>query len=252
MKSEEAKRLLEVFRPGGADMDDPRFVEALLQTERDPELGRWFDGQRRFDSQFVEGLKTISVPADLQDAILAGRKVVRPSLWQNWRVRAAVAASVVFLAVTGGVLATNKPSQFADFRAELIEQAWDGNTHLDMESSDVRQIQNWLTGNHASAEFSLPDGLRDTRLLGCRIVEVNGLRVPMLCLADGPKHMHLFVLEGSQLARLPSTDKPDFEKCGAWKTASWQQGDKTYVLTGMKYQAFVSKFRRGGRWTMSG
>ena len=252
MKSEEAKRLLEVFRPGGADMDDPRFVEALRQTERDPGLGRWFEEQRRFDSQFVEGLKTISVPADLQDAILTGRKVVSPSLWQNWRVRAAVAASVVFLAVAGGVLATNKPSQFADFRAELIEQAWDGNTHLDMESSDVRQIQNWLAGNHASAEFSLPDGLRDTRLLGCRIVEVNGLRVPMLCLADGPKHMHLFVLEGSQLAKLPFGGDPDFEKCGVWKTASWQQGDKTYVLTGMKYQAFVSKFRKGGRWTMSG
>jgi len=252
MKSEEAKRLLEVFRPGGADMDDPRFVEALVQTERDPVLRRWFDEQRRFDSQFVEGLKTVSVPPDLQDAILASRKVVRPGVWQDWRMRAAVAAGVVFLAIAGGVLATSKPNQFADFRAELIEQAWDGNTHLDMESSDVRQIQNWLTQNHASAEFSLPDGLRDMRLLGCRIVEADGLRVPMLCLADGPKHMHLFVLDGSQLAQLPFDGKPDFEKCGVWKTASWQQGDKTYVLTGMKYQAFVNKFRKSGRWTMSG
>ena len=252
MKSEEAKRLLEVFRPGGADMNDPRFVEALLQTERDPRLGRWFDEQRRFDDQFVEGLKTISVPSDLQDAILASRKVVRPRLWQDWRVRAAVAASVVFLAVAGGVLATSKSAQFADFRAELIEQAWDGNAHLDLESSDVRQIQSWLASKHVPAEFALPEGLSDTRLLGCRIVEADGLRVPMLCLADGPRHMHLFVLEGSQLAQLPFEGKPDFEKCGVWKTASWQQGDKTYVLTGMKYQAFVSKFRKGGRWTMSG
>lgn len=252
MKSEEAKRLLEVFRPGGADMDDPRFVEALVQTERDPVLRRWFDEQRRFDNQFVEGLKTVSVPLDLQDAILSSRKVVRPGLWQDWRLRAAVAASVVFLAVVGGVLATNKPSQFGDFRAELIEQAWDGHAHLDLESSDVRQIQSWLASKHVPAEFTLPEGLSDTRLLGCRIVEANGLRVPMLCLADGPKHMHLFVLERSQLAQLPFDGRPDFEKCGAWKTASWQQGDKTYVLTGMKYQAFVSKFRKGGRWTMSG
>lgn len=252
MNSEEAKQLLEVFRPGGADMDDPRFVEALLQTERDPQLGRWFDEQRRFDGQFVEGLKTVSVPSDLQDAILANRKVVRPGHWQEWRVRAAVAASVVFLAIAGGVLAQNKPSQFADFRAELIEQAWDGNAHLGFESSDVRQIQQWLASRNATSEFSLPDGLSDARLLGCRIVEADGLRVPMLCLADGPRHMHLFVLEGSQLAQLPFDGKPDFEKCGVWKTASWQQGDKTYVLTGMKYQAFVNKFRKGGRWTMSG
>jgi hypothetical protein len=252
MKSDEAKRLLEVFRPGGADMGDPRFVEALVQTERDPQLGRWFDEQRRFDNQFLEGLKTVSVPADLQGAILAGRKVVHPGHWHDWRVRVAVAASVAILAIAGGVLATSKPNQFADFRAELIEQAWDGNTHLDLESSDVRQIQTWLASKHVPAEFALPDGLRDTRLLGCRIVEANGLRVPMLCLADGPKHMHLFVLEGSQLEKLPFDDKPDFEKCGMWKTASWQQGDMTYVLTGMKYQTFVNKFRKGGRWTMSG
>ena len=64
--------------------------------------------------------------------------------------------------------------------------------------------------------------------------------------------MHLFVLDGLQLARLPAGDKPDFEKCGAWRTASWQQGDMTYVLTGMKYHTFVSKFRKAGRWTMSG
>ena len=252
MNSEEAKRLLEVFRPGGADMDDPRFTEALVQTERDPALGRWFNEQRAFDGQFAEGMKTVAVPPDLQESILASRKVVRPALWRDWRARAAVAASIAILAVAGGVMAANRPVQFADFRAELIEQAWDGSAHLDFESSDARQIQKWLSSMNASAEFSLPEGLRDTQLIGCRIVEADGLRVPMLCLVDGPKHMHLFVLEGTQLARSPSTDRPDFEKCGAWKTASWQQGNKTYVLTGMKYLTFVSKFRKGGRWTMSG
>ena len=252
MNSEQAKQLLEVFRPGGTDTADPRFMEALLQTERDPQLGRWFEEQRRFDGQFVAGLKSVSVPRDLQDAILSSRKVVRPGLWQTWHARAALAASVIFLAVAGGVLATSKPAQFADFRAELIQQAWDGNAHLDFESSDVRQVQQWLAGNNAAATFSLPEGLSHTHLIGCRIVEADGRRVPMLCLTDGPKHMHLFVLDGLQMAQLPAGDKPDFQKCGSWKTASWQQGDKTYVLTGMKYQTFVSKFRKGGRWTMSG
>ena len=45
MKSEEAKQLLEVFRPGGEDLGDPRFLEALKQTECDPALGRWFAEQ---------------------------------------------------------------------------------------------------------------------------------------------------------------------------------------------------------------
>ena len=53
-------------------------------------------------------------------------------------------------------------------------------------------------------------------------------------------------------AGLPPLGTPDFQKCGGWKTTSWQHGRQTYVLTGMKYQTFVSKFRKSGRWTMSG
>ena len=252
MNSEEAKRLLEVFRPGGADMEDPRFTEALLQTERDPELGRWFEEQRRFDQQFAEGVKSISVPHGLRESILAGRKVVRLGRWAQWRARAAVAACFVILAVGGSVVAVNKPAQFPEFRAELIDQAWDGGAHLDIESSDPKQIQRWLTRNNSSAAFSMPEGLQDAHLIGCKLVETDGLRVPMLCLSDGARHMHLFLLGGLQMAQMPPTDKPDFEKCGVWKTASWQQGGTTYVLTGMKYQAFVNKFRKGGRWTISG
>lgn len=252
MNSEEAKRLLAVFRAGGADMENPRFVEALLQAERDRELGRWFEDQRRFDQQFVEGVKMIPVPADLRDSILARRKILRFSRWAHWRARAAVAASFVLLAVGGGVLATNQPAQFTEFRAELIEQAWDGGAHLDFESSDPEKIQRWLVRNNASASFSLPDGLKDAHLIGCKLVETDGFRVPMLCLSDGARHMHLFLVDGLQMAHMPSSAKPDFEKCGVWKTASWQQGGTTYVLTGMKYQTFVNKFRKGGRWTMSG
>lgn len=252
MNSEEAKRVLEMFRASGADMEDPRFAEALLQTERDPELGRWFEEQRRFDQSFVDGVKTIPVPQDLRDSILAQRKVVRLSHWARWRARAAVAACFAVLAVGSAVVAMNRPTPFPKFRAELLDQAWDGGAHLDIESSDLKQIQRWLARNNAASTFTLPEGLQDAHLIGCKLVETDGLRVPMLCLSDGARHMHLFLLEGLQMAQMPPNDKPDFEKCGVWKTASWQQGGTTYVLTGMKYQTFVNKFRKGGRWTISG
>ena len=252
MKSQEAKRLLEIYRPGSADEADPRFGEALAQAGRDPELARWFEDLRRFDRQLADSLKTVSAPTDLKDAILASRKVVRPAFWQNWRAQAAAAAAITALAIAGGEMAMNRPSQFPEFRSELIQQAWDGQSHLDFESSDVIRVRQWLAGQNASAEFVVPDALRDARIVGCRIVEADGHRVPMLCLADGIKHMHLFVLDGVQLAKLPSEDSPDFEKCGGWKTVSWQHEEKTYVLAGLKYQTFVSKFRKAGRWAMSG
>lgn len=253
MNSKEARRLLEVYRPGGADAQDPQFQEALKQAGRNPALAGWFEEQRNFDATFVENLKALSAPADLKDSILAARKIVKPGRWHDWRVRtAAAAASVILLAVAGGLLGTTRAERFPEFRAELIEQAWDGQAHLDFESSDVQRIKLWLAQHNASPDFTLPQGLQDTRVVGCRIVEAEGRRVPMLCLADGPRHMHLFVVDETQFAGLPPQGAPDFQKCGGWKTTSWQHRGQTYVLTGMKYQTFVSRFRKSGRWTMSG
>lgn len=253
MKSHEARQLLEVYRPGGADAQDPQFQEALKEARRDPALAGWFEEQRNFDAAFAENLKAVPAPLDLKDAILAARKIVKPWLWHDWRVRAAAAAAgVVLLAVAGGLPGTTRTERFPEFRAELIEQAWDGQTHLDFESSDVQRIKLWLAQHNASPDFTLPQGLQNTRIVGCRIVEADGRRVPMLCLADGAKHMHLFVVDETQFAGLPPLGTPDFQKCGSWKTTSWQHRSQTYVLTGMKYQTFVSKFRKSGRWTMSG
>ena len=252
MNSQEARRLLEVFRPSGADAGDPRFAEALEVVKRDPELARWFDEQRQFDARIAGSLQRISPPVDLRGSILAGGKVVRPPFWQVWGARAAVAAAVAALAVAAGVFASGRSTRFPEFRKELVEQAWNGESHLNLESSDIAQIKQWLASHGADADFMVPVSLAETRVHGCRIVVVAGRRVPMLCLADGPKHLHLFVVNRADFAELPPQGAPDFEKCGAWKTASWRQGDKTYVLTGMKYQTFVSKFRKAGRWTLSG
>jgi len=253
MKSKEARQLLEVCRPSGADAQDLQIQEALKQAGRDPALAGWFEEQRNFDATFAANLKAVVAPADLKDSILAARKIVRPGLWHDWRVRAtAAAAAVVLLAVAGGLPGTTRAERFPEFRAQLIEQAWDGQAHLDFESSDVQHIRLWLSQHNVSPDFALPQGLHDTRIVGCRIVEAEGRRVPMLCLTDGPKHMHLFVVDETQFAGLPPHGTPDFQKCGGWKTTSWQHGNQTYVLTGMKCLTFVSKFRKSGRWTMSG
>ena len=252
MNSEEAKQLLEVHRPGSADADDPRFAEALDRAQGDPELSRWLKAQNKFDALMAEGLRTIDAPADLKASILASRRVIRIPLWRETRVRVAMAACAVGLAVLGTSLFGQKAPRFPEFREDLVARAWDGDAHLEFESSDVTRIKQWLAKEQATADLSLPTGLQNARVHGCRMVEVDGRRVPMLCLSEGLRHMHLFVVNGAMFADLPPAAAPDFQKCGAWKTASWQQGDRTFVLTGLKYQAFVSKFRKMGRWDFSG
>jgi hypothetical protein len=253
MNREEARQLLEVFRSGGADMNDPRFMEALALLENDPELNKQFDDQRRFDLRVTASIQAaIPVPPDLRNAILAGCKPSRPARWTDWRAPVAVAACVAAIFLVVGTLFAQRTPKFTDFRAQLVHEAWDGGAHLEVESSDPRAIQAWLAGQNVASDFTLPAGLQDVRLVGCRIVEVDGARIPMLCMASGMRHIHLFVVDGVQLAQLPPDNSPDFEKCGSWKTASWRDGDTTYVLTGMKVNAFIEKFRKGGRWTMSG
>jgi len=252
MKSQEAKSILQVYRPGGGDAADPRFAKALEQVGRDPELARWFGEQTSFDAAAAGGVKSIGVPADLKASILAGSKVVKFPLLQDWRVRAALAASVVALTAMAGTLLGRGPAEFADFRKQLIEDAWGGDSHVDDELLDWSEAKRWLARHNVETNFALPPALAELRVHGCKMVEVDGRNVPFVCLADGPKHLHLFVVHDMNLRDLPSAGAPDFEKCGAWKTASWQQDGKTFVLTGMNYQTFVSKFRKAGRWTTSG
>lgn len=253
MKIRKLKQLLEVFRPGGGDVKEPAFAEALRQVEGDPRLTQWFTDQRRFDRIIAGSLKALTVPADLKESILANRKVVvvQPVRWTNWRFSAA-AAFLILAAIAAGTLATRKTTPFSEFRTALVDKAWAGDSHLDFESSDIDRVRQWFARQFVNTNFKLPDGLRQASVIGGSVVEADGYRVPMVCLADGTRHLHLFVVEGRPFSELPAEGGPDFEKCAQWKTAAWRDGGKTYVLTGMNYQTFVSRFRKSGRWTTSG
>jgi hypothetical protein len=52
-----AKLMLSAYRPNGADAQDPVFKEALELAQRDPELARWFRGERDFDQMISSKLR---------------------------------------------------------------------------------------------------------------------------------------------------------------------------------------------------
>jgi len=260
MNSDEARKVLETCRPGGADAQDPRVCEAMEQVRRDPELRLWWADQQAFDSVMAEGLKSIPVPGDLRAALLTGRPRVvrRPAswwrpAWGGWQVRAAAAAAIGLLAaVLAGAFTPRGPTPFADFRRQMVEDGWGTESHLAYRSADFPRVKQWLARNGGPTAFSLPSEFRQRRLHGCNVVDVDGHPVAVLCFAQGSRHLHLFVTEGVQFAGLPQRGMPDFERCGHWKTTAWQDGKRTFVLTGMDYPTFVTTFRKAGRWTMSG
>ena len=216
MNSQEAREILESLPPGASAASDARVAEALRQAERDPALGRWLAGLRAFDQSMRVAVAGIPVPADLKASLLASPQIVRIPLWRDWRARAA-AAAVVLLAGLGALVLQRAPLRFAEFRNELIAHDWAGDPHLDFESRDLPQVQRWLSSHGASGDFALPAVLSEWHLHGCRIVERDHEKVSLLCLGNGVKHLHLFVLNRADFPDLPPTDAPDFEKCGGWK-----------------------------------
>lgn len=252
MTREEASKILESARPAGATHDDPQVAEALRLAARDPELSRQLERQRALDAAVTAGLKTIPVPPLLQDAILAERKIVRPHFWQDWRTASAAAAAIALLLGGTFLFIQQSRASFTEFRQELVAENWAGDPHLDYHSDDAGKIRAWLAGRNAASDFTLPAGLGELRPHGARVFEHDSKKISLVCLSDGARHLHLFVLDRPAFKDLPADGVPDFEKCGAWKTTSWRQGDKTYVLTGLSYQNFVSKFRKAGRWATSG
>lgn len=251
MTLDEAKQLLEVVRPNGRDDSDPRVAEALRLAAQDPELTRMLECQRALDTTMIAGMNAIRVPAGLKPSILAGFKIIRPHFWQDWRTATAAAAAVVLLLAGGIHLINQTTAGFAAFRKQLVTENWAGDPHLNLESGDLSEIRNWLMSQRAAGDFVLPEALAGARLHGARIFEYDGRKISLVCLSEGARHLHLFVLDRAPFSDLPPVGAPDFEKCGAWKTASWCQGNKTYVLTGMNYATFVSRFRKAGRWILS-
>jgi hypothetical protein len=73
MNSEEAKKLLELCRPGNQeDLQDPALADAFDLLESDAELRAWFDTQQAIDARISASMQAIEVPADLKANILAG------------------------------------------------------------------------------------------------------------------------------------------------------------------------------------
>ena len=71
MDKEQARFILQSFRPDGADAKDPDFAEALAVAAEDRELGDWLSAERAQDATFAAALGDLSIPEELRDSILS-------------------------------------------------------------------------------------------------------------------------------------------------------------------------------------
>src|SRR5208282_524025 len=240
MNNQEAKLILQAYRPGGRDTFDPLFAEALEQARRDPELQKWFAEEQVLDSQIQSKLRSaVAVPRDLKANLLALRKITRPVPWwfklMNFEpVKLAAAAAVVLLiGLAAFLLLPPKPTQLALFREKMVRYSMQEHEHITFESPDIAKIQQWLQARSVDANFELPAGLQGKPAQGCRVVDWNGHQATMICFVlDDGKHMDFFVMDRACLPGLPENGAPQFASANGLMTVTWAKGGKVYLLTG--------------------
>lgn len=258
MTREEVRTILQVWRPSGQDAADPRFREAMAEVERDPELARWFAEQKAFDAAMADHVQGIPVPRSLKESILAEAPGKKAPFWQidlvPWLqhagVRWAMAACFVALLAVGGWRVMRVP-QFADYRREVVEAAWDSNPHVDFRTSDLAQVKQWVFGQGVRWPLNVPSELlQSAKVVGCSVKHWRGHEIVRLCLVDGSRHEHLFVSDEIEFQDPPWEHLPDYQSFGRWTSTAWSHGDRTYVLAGIKYSEFTKRFYRDGQWRL--
>ena len=250
MNSEQAREILAAYRPGTDDARDPFFAEALELMRHDAELKVWFDETMAFDQLMRGRLARVAVPAGLREAILAERKIIRPTPWWQHRLNGRQLATAAAVLLAGALVAVwlgQPPRGFAQFRRDIADQSWGSAPHLELKTTNLVEIEKFLAAQNISTNFFIPPTLAQSEVRGCSVLQWQGRQIPVICFNAGNQHLHLAVVDRSLFPDAP-TRIPQLDQWQSWRTASWSRDDHSYVLTGLNTQAFVKKFRKAKHW----
>ncbi len=247
MNRDEAKEILMLYRPGTADAEDPQIQQAMEVARRDSELGRWFENHRVFQEAMRAKFREIEVPEHLKIALLAGQKVIRPQVWWRTPVWLGAAAAIILLLGLAAMVwfKPSAPDRFADFRDRMAGMAQrESEYHMDWETADMRELRQRIAAKGGPADYELTKGLEKLRLTGGAVMPWRNNPVAMVCFNRGDNQMlFLFVLKRSAV-KDPPPESPRLVKVNELLTASWTQGEATYLLAGPDDAEFAKKYLR--------
>ena len=250
MDSHQAKQILLLYRPGTNDREEPELAAALALAEQDPALGRWLQDHCETQKALRAKLRRIPVPDGLREQILSERKA---HTTLPLRRRLALAAlALVFMILMAGVafslLGRHEDKGFANFRSRMVRTVARQYPRMDLETTDLGRIRQYLAQHQAHGDYALPARLEKTAGTGCALLQWQGKTVSMICFNSGTTaspnqpDLFLFVANRADVPNAPDTGPPQFAQSNRLATASWSDKGKTYVLAGIGDEAFLRKY----------
>ena len=169
-------------------------------------------------------------------------KILRPHFAWRQPVLWALAASVVLVCALAGLwLKPSGQDPLAQFQARMVGSAL-REYRMDLVTNDMRQVRQLMAKGGAPADYVVSPGLEKLQLTGGGLLRWQNHPVAMVCFDRGDNQMlFLFVLDRTALPNPPPAT-PKLEKVNQLMTASWTQGDKTYVLAGPEEADFARKY----------
>lgn len=252
MNRDEAKLLLQVYRPGGQDAAEPRFAEALNLAKNDPELAAWFEQEQAFDAAISQSVKGVPIPENLKSAILTGGKVLNLLPWWrliNWR-EVAICVSVLLVGAgfflfslgrTQNILTASRAMiQFSDYRV----------ANLAVKSDDLDHLRAFFTKCHAPANFEIPGGLSRLPVVGGTLIGLQDRTASLVCFQIlGNNQLRLFVTELIEAPEIPPPGSIRIYEFEDWSWAIWTANDMTYVVAGRVHPASLERLLKMRRLT---
>jgi len=238
----EAKEILLLHRDGIADAGDRSMAEALELMRQEPELRRWFEEQRLFQSAMRAKFGQIEVPAGLKERLLEAAPSPSNTArrWDGWFRWAAAAAMVALIASTTIWLKPRAPDRFADYRARMVRTVL-REYRMDIPTNDMASVRRYLATRGAPADYVVPPGLMPLQLTGGGFLRWRNQPVAMVCFNRGDNQMlFLFVMNSPVKDSPPAT--PAFSKVSDLATVSWTGNGKTYILAGPEEPDFLRTY----------
>src|SRR5262249_9162165 len=147
MTEQEVRLILQSYRPGTDDRNDPQFAEALRAAERNPQLAHWLETEQTFDRAVAAKLADLPEPFGLKTRIRALQP--RPRATSSWSLAAILATIAALLFLCAQVVSlfrstsSTDTASVSDYSREMVGFV-QLPPSLAMMSDDLDAIKSWL------------------------------------------------------------------------------------------------------------
>ncbi len=247
MNKEEAKSVLQTYRPHLDDTSDPLFKEAFQLVESDSELKAWLEEEMSFDQSFAQKLQAIDPPLDLKDKIIDNMplseadtgfgKPVDDSKIIWWRKSLTWSVAACFIALFAlSIVLFKKPTPSPGAQSQMSDLVQAVNDHarsltsLDYVNNDVNALREFLANKNAPYPMTLPAKIEPMDSIGCLSMSWRGHQISLICF-QGDKVYHLYVTKRDEFPYAENLPSPKYHKNDDHATATWTSNDQLYLLT---------------------